>query len=491
MRKNYEILVLLLGISFQLSALPKLTLIIVIDQFAYHEFQKHEQTLQGGIKFLRENGLVFTNVYQEHGAPVTAPGHAALSTGTWPCTHGIINNSWFDQRGKKVKCDADHSPAAALLNSTELNRDGASAHHLMVDTLADQIMLNQPEQFNVFSLALKRRASIMMAGRLGKSLWFDDQAGQFTSSRAFFKALPAWVTAFKNIPPLDTKDFLGSAQASKLVLDFAYYLIDHHLKLADGKNLVLWLNVSNLDKTGHKYGPDHPQTIKILHAIDEQLGTFFKQILTLVPAQETCILLTADHGVMSVPEVANQNGIDFAQRISKKSLINYINEYVEQYFGLVKLVQHGQLPFLYLDTEQLNMVSEQEQEFILETIKSLLLSIHGIRHVWTAKELAASTFEPTSIDNFLKNQQYTGRSGQLVIKVMPYVLMVDHPTGTKHNTPYEYNTHVPLFLYQPGTFEHAIIPTRANSRQVAPTLAHILNVPKPSACTENMLPGIS
>ena len=96
------------------SPLPEITLVFVVDQLAHHELQRLLPSLQGGIKFLHEHGINYTQAFQTHGAPVTGIGHAAIATGTLPNEHGIINNAWFTNN-KKIKCDEDESPDAAVL----------------------------------------------------------------------------------------------------------------------------------------------------------------------------------------------------------------------------------------------------------------------------------------------------------------------------------------------------------------------------------------
>ena len=94
------------------------------------------------------------------------------------------------------------------------------------------------------------------------------------------------------------------------------------------------------------------------------------------------------------------------------------------------------------------------------------------------------------IESFYRKQFYKSRSGHLVFQVNTYTLVSKHENGSKHGAPYEFNTHVPLVLYQPGCIEHKTVHKKVWMPQVAPTLSHILNIPKPSACMADQLPGI-
>ena len=107
--KYYALLMLsLCFITYTYAKPPRLTIIFVIDQFAYHYFPKLEKHLKGGIKYLLDNGINYTNAYFPHAMPATATGHAALNTGTFAKDHGFIGNSWFDNEGNRIACDDDN-----------------------------------------------------------------------------------------------------------------------------------------------------------------------------------------------------------------------------------------------------------------------------------------------------------------------------------------------------------------------------------------------
>ena len=76
------------------------------------------------------------------------------------------------------------------------------------------------------------------------------------------------------------------------------------------------------------------------------------------------------------------------------------------------------------------------------------------------------------------------------MQTYPYVIITNFPTGLSHKTPYEYDTHIPLILYQAGQIEGKKIYQKVWGLQLANTLAQILRVQKPSASTFDALPGI-
>ena len=177
---------------------PRLMVFIVIDQFSAHYIPKLSPFLTGGLKFLSEEGITYVNAFYDQSMPATAPGHALLSTGTYASFHGIINNLWYNSEGEQVRCDTDNrSQSAVFTPDGSLYANGKSSKNLLADTFADQcIMHSYPHARNeVWTLSLKSRASIMLAGKLGKPLWLDNKTGAFTSSKAYFEQLPRSVTS--------------------------------------------------------------------------------------------------------------------------------------------------------------------------------------------------------------------------------------------------------------------------------------------------------
>ena len=201
---------------------PKLTVVIIIDQFAYHYLPKLKNYFHYGLHTLLKDGQVYTQAYHAHGIPETTPGHHAISTGTLPKDHGAILNQWLNAEYKREYYVTDPDPKAAVfqpsyaLRSSELvaskgkpdpaHPDGKSCVKTMVDGLSDQFVLASTPQCNhkAFALSLKAHPAIATAQRLGKPIWFDEVYGGFTSSKKYFDALPEWVSTFNKSKKFST-----------------------------------------------------------------------------------------------------------------------------------------------------------------------------------------------------------------------------------------------------------------------------------------------
>lgn len=521
---------------------PKLTLIIVIDQFGYSYLSKLEKYLTGGIKFLINNGINYKNAFFPHSIPSTAPGHTMLATGAYGYNHGIVNNRWFDTEGNMITSDSDTSKNSAVFKPDGTLYDYArSAKNIMVDGLSDQLILNSyPMAKNlVWSLSLKSRSAIAMAGKLGKAIWFDEKTGNFTSSNYYFKKLPDWLIDFnkrekiskiksftwntyypknsykynfkfiddykyasvesliskkiemnQNYKDYDEKYTL-TPMANQNLINLAQTCIENNIPKEESERLILWLSLSSLDKVGHRLGPWARESIDMIYQMDAQLKKLIDFIYSKFNQEDVLFVLTADHGVMPISQQLKKLGLDIAKRYTSKNIKNKLNCIIKEKYSINELVKHFTEPQFYLDQNKLKNIDNKTLDNIYKDIKNYLLSLPGIRKVWTYEELSNTIFDAGDTDIYLKRQLYPGRSGQIIYSVAPYTMIDKHELGTSHNTKYANDTQIPLIFYQKNKFQNKnIYYPNVFITQVAPTLANILNIPRPSDATSNILPKI-
>lgn len=532
---------LLLSSGSEESIKTRLTIMIIVDQCGYQFIRKLKPYFTGGIQQLLDNGVVYENAYHPHGLPATAVGFTAFNTGTVASYHGMTNNSWFSKDGKEILCDDDTPDNAAVFSRDGLYTYGKSAKNIMVDGLSDQVMLDrQPSNENyVFGISNKSRAAICLANKLGKAIWFDPVAGQFTSSKAYFNKLPEWLVNFNNTlginrlesitwaklcpsthPAYHLKDATNytyskykkglidnpikigpryyqkdpydiwnkTPYANKSVLDLARACITHYAPQTSGK-LVILLGLSALDLVSHRQGPDSIETTDLLLRLDQQLQDFFADIEQIFPPEQTLYVFSADHGVDPIPELMVERGMP-AGRINADSFVDTINQAINKKYGIAKSVWSLHCPNLYLNEPVLQKLSAETKNALLRDIVTVVKKQPGVANAWTYDDLMNTYYEPYQFECWYKNQLYPGRSGKIIFQPLPYYQFVKKNVGTTHETPYEFNTHVPLIFYQKNRFKSHVVLDKVWTLQVANTLAHLIDVPKPSTSTAALLSGL-
>jgi len=493
MRKDLLVIILLI---IQLSAAPKLTIVLVIDQFAAHYLPKLDPYLDHGINHLLKNGIVYTNAQLPYSATSTAVGHASLGTGTLPKHHGIVYNKWLNANGDTIRAE-----------------EGNCADNVMVPTLNAPFLAKNKKNKSL-AISLKSRAAIGLAGKSAPAIWLNEETGQFeTNSNSFqidhlirgvnqqIEDLPyIWKPLYTDpdyyqFPNINNYNYssalsiIGRQQqpteklkqiqrftqipdANEILLGMAIkYIKQVYPNLEDG-NLLVWVSLSSLDKIGHIYGPHSKEIIDMIYQLDQQIGEFVNNIAEIAPSNNTMYVLTADHGVMAIPELIKQQ-YPSAQRLDEQEVVTKVNEQVRKKTGIKEAIALYKTPHLFLNKKLIKKLKPEKKQNLIEIIKNELKKIPGTLNVYTYDELKQMNPSVGSTTWLLQNNIYPDRSGDLMLEIAPYTLISKYDGGTKHNTPYSYNTHVPLILYQKGTHEHKIFPERVWMPQITATLAKI------------------
>ncbi len=532
--KIYSILLLL---CLSCYGAPRITLIIVLDQLSDEMFIQQAPYYQGMLKMLKEKGITFSQCYHPHAKPKTAPGHATFATGARACEHGIVDNGWYNNAGNRIQCDTSSTENTAVFHpyAEESYTFGKSPHNMWVDTIFDQCSLHSNTITRIV-IAGKSRASIMFAGRHGHAIWFDHRSGGFTSSKAYYHTLPNWLKRFNrdNALAQDTQlswqpayqagsktyhsniaaypgnpnqpefnksyrisqtdealftSYLATPQGQKRLISCARAGLEYYISEHPDNNIVMCLSLSSLDYVGHYHGPESKEYRDIIHHADQDLMELYSWLTSQIPPEEVLVIFTSDHGAMPIPEQMHKNGMEFAQRISEQAFIQEINESIQNRFGISDYIHAHSQPWLYVNQEKHQTLSAQQKSAIAEHIIQYLQSKPYIITAFTFQELQQMpTPYEQSPQRLLQNQVTPGRTGEFVYLIRPYCNVTSYTTGTTHATPYAYDTHVPLIIYQPGMYEHAHVTQYVSTQQLAPTLADILNIPRPSCAYMPLLP---
>lgn len=521
---------------------PKLTIVIVVDQLAYHYIPKLQQYFKTGFKKLLDKGIVYTDAYLPHGMPGTGTGHPALETGQVAKYHGIISNKWFDIKGKSIRCDDDSAVNAAVFSTKGTYNYGKSPRNIMVSGISTQFKLaerpNTPH--HIFSLSLKSRAAIGTANKSGIAIWFDKATGKFTSSKAYMNKLLPFVMNFNQATQLDklkqinwnlvykrndpayefkrieSYDFASlptsligkpipielsvnnkkpfelyvqTPHANQLVIGLAKECINTYVSKKKQDRMLLWINLSSLDKVGHTFGPESLEVIDMIYHLDNQLQYIIKYAQKKVGKNNVLFTLTADHGIDFIPEELKKMGLYHAQRIIISQLTTLLNEFIQKKYGVAHVVQNIKQPNVYLDKKNLEQLDKEKQQQIIRDLKTVLQKQPGIKTVWTYDELSKACFAQDQLENYFKMQLFPNRSGDLIIQTFPHVIITKHKTGAAHKTPNGNNIHIPLIIYHKKLKKNTIT-KKVSALQLANTLAKLLHTQKIPTSTFEILPGI-
>jgi len=277
--------------------------------------------------------------------------------------------------------------------------------------------------------------------------------------RAFYAALP--FTPF------------GDA----VTLAFARELVVHEeLGLDDAPDL-LFLGLSTPDYIGHRYGPYSQEVEDLFLRLDRGLEEFFSFLDERVGEGRYVVALSADHGVLALPEELVRRGID-AGRLEVRAVFGGVRDVVA---AAVRDSLIAEPPRLRLAGGLVLSFAQGAPDATALTqlrgrIAEAFESSEGVVHAVTFDSLAGVDVEAMGVIGRFRRSFHPDRAADVAVQLKEYHVLEQR--GATHGSAYDYDTHVPVVFLGPG-----IAPGRFGSPtrtvDVAPTLATLLGVPPP------------
>lgn len=495
------------------NARPKLVVVITIDQFRGDYLERYrDQFGEGGFRLLLDHGAYFANCNYNHANTSTAPGHSALFTGAYSNGHGIGANEWWDPKKKKMVTSVEDDQTKLV--GIDGSKIGSSPHNLLADTIGDELKIATQGKSRVFAVSLKDRASVLPGGfSADTAYWIDGKSGGWITSTYYRSDLPRWVKDFNDNRPAKfwDRDWKGpqgevlrstAHRKGKDGSDASFYDViggtafGNEYELAFAKELVVYENIgrgpatdflsvslSSNDILGHQVGPDSPEMQQMALDLDRQLAEFFNFLGHQIGLADVWIALSADHGVASLAEAMKKLRIP-ATRLDEDKLAAQINsDFTAKYSpGHDSKYVRLSYPMVWLDENLFNAAHVRERD--AENAIGEALKQAGVRDCYTKSQLAAGEIPNTAMGRKYLNS-YTPE-GSWYVMVVPGIFAVGPGTGTDHDSPYNYDTHVPLLFYglpfQPGIYRTASEPV-----DMAATLASLLGINAPTHAVGRVL----
>lgn len=509
--------------TFALADKPKLVVVISIDQFRAdytRRFQPYFLPAKnghevGGFNYLLANGADYSDAHQAHVPTATGPGHAAIMSGSAPNLNGIIGNEWFNPAtGKGVYCVDDSGVQTVGGVSKPM-----SPKNLLTTTVGDELKLATQGVAHEVSISFKDRAAILLAGHAADTvIWLDTKSKNWVTSTWYAKSgsLPGWVSkaneekaiegAFGKswVPLLDEKSYAFShlspaskpnpsgplfSHPIKTTGDFTTssfgqeYVVATAIKSLQAENLghhdstdILTINLATNDYIGHAYGPDSPEVEDITIRTDRLLSQLFNAIQENVGLANTVIAVTADHGVVAVPEDAQRLNIP-ARRWGEDLLEKALNAGLSSAFGDGKWVLSVTEPNLYLDNALIASKNLNRAQVRAEAAR-IAQGVDGVYAAFTAEQILEGRLPHWKWTDAVYLGYHPKLGGDLVICTTPGDYVGDG-NGTGHGTPWAYDSHVPLILSGPGIKSGRYYRT-VTLLDLAPTLCQLLGIEYPT-----------
>lgn len=500
------------------GARPKLVVLIVVDQMRGDYVNRFQAQWTLGLKRLLQEGAWFRDAAYPYAATETCVGHATISTGALPATHGIVANAWWDRETQEVvTCTAD--PRA---KTSAAGGPIDSSWRLRVPTFADELKFQGGGKTRAVTFSLKARSAIMLGGASADvEIWLRNgswvNSGERTTlpfvdqlmaahpvkedyGKTWVLALPkdqyfypeqtlgavapaGWTTSFPhplrgNTDEAFYEQWNSSPFADTYLTKLAENAVDRWGLGNNGGTDFLAISYSSVDYVGHAFGPRSWEIQDILVRLDGDLGELFAHLDARVGRGNYLVAFSADHGVVPVPEDMQKTGTD-AGVLHTAEVQERIEKALQPFNYGKPAVAHIASSNVYFSTSTYDKLKNDATA--MKAVLDAIRAVPGVAEVYRAEELRDRPATQSPIRGAEANGYFEGRSGDLAIVPRPYWLFSAGPVdqarsyGTGHGTPYNYDQHVPIFLMGWG-IEHGEYFGAVTPADIAPTLASLCGV---------------
>lgn len=492
------------------GAVPKVVVNILIDQLRSDYLSAFMPLYgEGGFKRMMNQGCVYEQGEYPHANVDGANATATIATGTSPSKHGVIAERWLDRQTlRPVFCVTDkHSSSTAT---------GFSPIHLVVSTIGDELKVATGGKSLVYAIAPNSETAILAAGHAADgAFWIDPTTGLWQSS-SYYGMMPSWVDVCNTYQSLPQR--IGDMKwqpYSDLVGNFNYFLsgemhapFNYDFKgdacYANFKTSALvndevtQLAINCVEKT--TFGSDG---ITDYLALTYYAGTYNHRPVNDVPIETQDCYVRIDRAleklVKSVDEKVGVGNALFVltstgytdeenAELSKyriptgtfdmKRAAALLNMYLVAIYGQGEYVEATYGTQIYLNQK---LIEERQINLseMLSRSQDLLQQMSGVKDVYTSARLIGGAWHPEI--NRIRGAFFPNVSGDILIEVSPgwYFVNPDHNQRSMVRDSY---VPFPIVFYgmdvAPATHN---IPTTVD--YIAPTLARLMRIRAPNACS--------
>ncbi len=512
---------------------PRLVIGIVVEQLKYDQIEKFRDRLgENGIKKLINEGTYFKNAAYEYMLTQSAPAHATISTGAEPSFHGITSDSWYlPLKNELIYCTTD-------LNVDPVGGSYESGLHspanLQASTFSDELKMATNKKAKVYGVGLKEYSAIFTAGHAADgAFWFDNTSGTWMSSTYYVNTLPGWVNDFNALnfsdtylnsswslfrPALDYTDCQADSNifeagfngvnyfpydlkklrvkgkfnarndfsllretpfGNSFTTSFAIRLIEKEQLGQDDVTDYISICYGATDNIGHRFGPSSMEMGDAILRLDHEIEDLLRFLNDNIGKKNYLVYFTSAHGISEIPSVLSKNNIP-AGYFMQNQAIQLLRTYLNAIYGEGNWVKGYSERQIFLNRTLIEDARLSLEE-VQKKVSRFLVQFTGVSAAYPYSAFEANDYGNGNLKRII-NSFNPQRSGDVIITLNPGWVEKELDYVTNHNSPYEYDSHVPLIWYG-WNINRATVNRRVNMTDIAATLSSLCKVPYPNACT--------
>ena len=495
---------------------PKVVVGIVVDQLRTDYLEKFAHLYgEDGFKRLFAEGRVYTNGYFSHTSPDRSSGTASVYTGTTPYYHGITGNRFMQRKNLRVVGIVDDIDESNVgINTFEIT----SPNNLLVTTLADELKIATKGHAYVCSVAPERDMAVLAGGHAPNAvLWLSEDCGMWATS-AYYGGIPAWVRPYnrREGTRFDWNEMAWEPYYATGVYSYSVYdgiprefhytfrkgdveavrryktsacVNDEVTMLAKtcvagamfGRNkttdmLCVGYYAGNYEHSSEWERPIELQDIycrldrniaELISAVEDKVGE--GRALFVITSTGYVDAHRPDSKLFALP----------AGELKMDRCCALLNIYLGALYGKDNYVEGSYLNEIYLNQSLIEKRQLKMTE-LLERCTEFLCQVSGVKRVYPSLDLLSG-----AADAEVRASYNADRSGDLILEVAPGWTLVDDRWDERL---YYNRTHVPVpIIFYGAGFDAQCLRSPIAVESIAPTIAHILRISAPNACSTRPL----
>ena len=512
---------------------PRLVIGIIVEQLRFDQLEKFRDRMsENGIKRLINEGTYFRSAAYDYMLTQSAPGYSTIATGTEPSYHGITSDNWYvPLKDELIYCTKDISvnPVGGSYESGL-----HSPVNLQASTFTDELKMASGGKSKVYAVGITEQSAIFSAGHSADgAFWFDNTTGTWMSSTYYMQNLPAWVNDFNAMrypetylnsswnllkPAADYADCLpdsnkfekgfnglnyfpydlkkmnqaagrNSTRTFSLLRETPFsdtFTTNFAIKLIEQENLgkddttdFLAVCYSSTDYIGHRFGPSSVEAGDAIFRLDKDIETLLTSLNDKLGKKNILVYFTATHGVSEIPAVLQATRIP-ANYFNQNQALQLLRSYLNAVYGEGNWVKGYSEKQIFLNRTLIEDARIQLED-IQKKVARFLTQFTGVSSAYPYSAFEANDYGNGHLKRIVNNFS-PQRSGDVIVTLNPGWVEKEEGHLTNHNSPYQYDSHVPLIWYG-WTVNRATVMRNVNITDIAPTLSSLCKVPYPNACS--------
>jgi predicted AlkP superfamily pyrophosphatase or phosphodiesterase len=261
--------------------------------------------------------------------------------------------------------------------------------------------------------------------------------------------------------------------------NFAIKLIEKESLGKDDVTDFLSICYTATDYIGHRFGPSSFEMADAIFRLDKDIENLLKYVTDSLGKRNVLIYFTSAHGISEIPGVLESNRIPSGY-FRQNQALQLLRSYLNAVYGEGDWVKGYQEKQIFLNRTLIED-AKIPLEDVQKKVARFIVQFSGVASAYPYSVFEASDFGNGNMKRII-NDFSPQRSGDVIVTLNSGWVEKEDSYVASSNSPYEYDTHVPLIWYG-WSINRATVNRKVNITDVAATLSSLCRIPLPNACS--------